>query len=120
MLVASLSFAWKALRAVRILPVLGVGASTGFYLMSCQMYRLPLRWRSPSLPMSWAELLSYCCPLHEVRWVSQLLALCLAFLLLGLAAKSYNIVGRREFCCRAIILLGEGNSVVLSYFRDAV
>jgi hypothetical protein len=27
------------------------------------------------------------------------------------AAKSYNIVGRREFCCRAIILLGEGNSV---------
>ncbi len=36
------------------------------------------------------------------------------------AAKSYNIVGRREFCCRAIILLGEGNSVVLSYSRDAV
>jgi hypothetical protein len=48
------------------------------------------------------------------------LALCLAFLLLGLAAKSYNIVGRREFRCRAIILLGEGNSVVLSYSRDAV
>jgi hypothetical protein len=43
------------------------------------------------------------------------LALCL-----GLAAKSYNIAGRREFCCRAIILLGEGNSVVLSYSRDAV
>ena len=119
-LTASLSFAWTALRAVRILPVLGVGASTGFYLKSCQMYRLPLRWRSPSFPLSWAELLSCCCPLHEVRWVSQLLALCLAFLLLGLAAKSYNIAGRRDFCCRAIILLGEGNSVVLSYSRDAV
>ena len=84
------------------------------------MFRLPLRWRSPSLPLSRAELLSYCCPILEVRWVGQLLALCLAFLLLGLAAKSYNIVGRREFCCRAIILLGEGNSVVLSYSRDAI
>jgi hypothetical protein len=84
------------------------------------MYRLPLRWRSPSLPLSWAELNSYCCPLHEVRWACQLLALCLAFLLLGLTAKSYNIAGRREFCCRDIILLGEGNSVVLSYSRDAV
>ena len=80
-----------------------------------QTFCLPLRRRSPSLPLSRAELLSYCCPILEVRWVGQLLALCL-----GLAAKSYNIAGRREFCCRAIILLGEGNSVVLSYSRDAV
>ena len=80
-----------------------------------QMFCLPLRRRSPSLPLSRAELLSYCCPILEVRWVGQLLALCL-----GLAAKSYNIAGRREFCCRAIILLGEGNSVVLSYSRDAI
>ena len=29
------------------------------------------------------------------------------------AAKSYNIVGRGEFCCRAIILLGVGCSIVL-------
>jgi len=65
--------------------------------------------------MSWAELLSYCCPILEVRWVGQLLALCL-----GLAAKSYNIAGRREFCCRAIILLGEGNSVVLSFKIDTL
>ena len=115
----SLSFAWTALRAARILPVLGVEASTGFYLKSCQMFCFPLRRRSPSLPLSRAELLSYCCPILEVRWVGQLLALCLAFLLLGLAAKSYNIVGRRELQ-RAIILLGEGNSVVLSYSRDAV
>jgi hypothetical protein len=63
------------------------------------MFCFPLRRRSPSLPLSRAELLSYCCPILEVRWVGQLLALCLAFLLLGLAAKSYNIVGRREFCC---------------------
>ena len=77
---------WTALRAVRILPVLGVGASTGFYLKSCQMFRLPLRWRSPSLSLSRAELLSYCCPILEVRWVGQFLALCLAFLLPGLAA----------------------------------
>jgi hypothetical protein len=84
------------------------------------MFCLPLRRRSPSLPLSRAELLSYCCPILEVRWVGQLLALCLAFLLLGLAAKSYNIVGRRELPQRAIILLGEGNSVVLSYSRDAV
>ena len=77
---------WTALRAVRILPVLGAGASTGFYLKSCQMFCLPLRRRSPSLPLSRAELLSYCCPILEVRWVGQLLALCLAFLLPGLAA----------------------------------
>ena len=82
---------------------------------SCQMFCLPLRRRSPSLPLSQAELLSYCCPILEIRWVGQLLALCL-----GLAAKSYNIAERREFCCRAIILLGEGNSVVLSYSRDAI
>ena len=82
-------------------------------LVRCSV--LPLRRRSPSLPLSRAELLSYCCPILEVRWVGQLLALCL-----GLAAKSYNIAGRRKFCCRAIILLGEGNSVVLSYSRDAI
>ena len=90
-------------------------ALSGLSLKSCQMFCLPLRRRSPSLPLSRAELLSYCCPILEVRWVGQLLALCL-----GLAAKSYNIAGRREFCCRAIILLGEGNSVVLSYSRDAI
>ena len=90
-------------------------ALSGLSLKSCQMFCLPLRRRSPSLPLSRAELLSYCCPILEVRWVGQLLALCL-----GLAAKSYNIAGRRKFCCRAIILLGEGNSVVLSYSRDAI
>jgi len=83
---SALILTWTALCAARILPVIGVGASTGFYLKSCQMFCLPLRRRSPSLPLSRAELLSYCCPILEVRWVGQLLALCLAFLLPGLAA----------------------------------
>ncbi|MFN9907926.1 MAG: hypothetical protein ACK56F_17645 [bacterium] len=41
---SALTLTWTALRAVRILPVLGVGASTGFYfLKSCQMFCLPFR-----------------------------------------------------------------------------